>query len=219
MALSFDGVDDLIDYGDLAGMDGASALSVLLWYNPNSITGDTDIVVKSSAVTVAIRMEQDADDVIVFHGNGTISCTTPGAALAVGTWVHIASVYDGSGAANADRQKIYINGVAQVLTFAGTVPSTLGDAGATSYELMGNASGQGVGFGNGRCAHHKVWVGTALTPAQAAQEMNSYRWISSRPTIWSPLDDRAAPRDYSGNNNHGTLTGALQVQGPPVMHG
>lgn len=40
-------------------------------------------------------------------------------------WHHIAWVYDGDGAANADRLKGYLDGVEQSLTFNGTIPATL----------------------------------------------------------------------------------------------
>lgn len=38
---------------------------------------------------------------------------------------HLAMVYNGAGAANSDRLKVYIDGVLQTLSFAGTIPSTV----------------------------------------------------------------------------------------------
>lgn len=222
MGLDCDGVDDQITFGDLAGVDGASAMSILLWYNPDLVTGDQDIVIKSSVSTNACVFVQDVDDVKVYHGDGTITAITGGAVLATGRWVHIAYVYDGAGSGNAGRQKIYINGVNETLTFAGTIPATLGDAGTAVFSLMGGSASGGVGFGDGKVAHFKVWVGTALTAAQAAQEMYSYRPANrTNLVIWSPFDDGGhagpAARDYSGNKNHGTVTGARLFGGPPQI--
>jgi hypothetical protein len=45
--------------------------------------------------------------------------------LFAGIWYHVALVYDGTQATNADRAKIYVNGVAQSLTFLGTIPAAL----------------------------------------------------------------------------------------------
>lgn len=211
-------MDDKIDYGDLAGVDGASALTMMLWYNPDTVTGDQGIVQKVSASTHASTLVQDTNDVKVYHGDGTITGVTGGAVLAVRVWVHIAYVYDGSQATNATRQKIYINGINQTLTFAGTVPATLGDAGTAIFTLMGQ-SASGVGFGDGKVGLFKVWVGAALTAGAVVQEMNSHHWVRSRPTILHPLVDGRDARDYSGNGNHGTLTGALMAAGPPQIGG
>ncbi len=38
-------------------------------------------------------------------------------------WRHYVMVFDGTGATNADRLKVYIDGVLQTLTFTGTIPS------------------------------------------------------------------------------------------------
>lgn len=40
-------------------------------------------------------------------------------------WYYIAIVYDGGGASNADRLKVYIDSVLQTLSFVGTMPGTL----------------------------------------------------------------------------------------------
>ena len=193
-------------------------MTMMLWYNTDTVTGDQDIAVKMSGTTHAISLVQDTNDVKVYHGNGTITGVTAGAVLAVGVWVHLACVYDGAGAANADRQKIYINGINQTLTFGGTVPATLGDASTAVFTLMGNSTG-GLGFGNGKVELFKVWVGAALTAGAVVQEMNSYHWVRSRPTILHPLVDGRDARDYSGNGNHGTLTGATTASGPPQIGG
>lgn len=47
-------------------------------------------------------------------------------ALAGTGWHHIVIAYDGSGATNPDRLKIYIDGANQTLTFSGTPASSLG---------------------------------------------------------------------------------------------
>lgn len=43
-----------------------------------------------------------------------------------GEWHHIAMAYDGAGALNPDRLKVWFDGVEKSLIFSGTIPSTIG---------------------------------------------------------------------------------------------
>ncbi|MDX1961836.1 MAG: hypothetical protein SFX18_01705 [Pirellulales bacterium] len=52
------------------------------------------------------------------------SGVTPQATLAA-DWSQCVVVYNGGGATSADRLKVYLDGVAQSLTFSGTIPATL----------------------------------------------------------------------------------------------
>ncbi|MHC4792294.1 MAG: LamG-like jellyroll fold domain-containing protein, partial [Planctomycetota bacterium] len=52
-----------------------------------------------------------------------------------GEWAHLGVVFDGGGAANADRLKLYINGTQRTLTYAGTIPATTTDS--TANLLLG----------------------------------------------------------------------------------
>ena len=52
---------------------------------------------------------------------------TAGANLQDGQWYHIAFVYNGGGATNDDRLRIYVNGERQILGFVGWIPATLTD--------------------------------------------------------------------------------------------
>lgn len=45
----------------------------------------------------------------------------------MGQWHHVVCVFNGAGSTNAERMQIYINGVAQPITFTGTIPATLVD--------------------------------------------------------------------------------------------
>jgi hypothetical protein len=47
--------------------------------------------------------------------------------LSLNTWHSVVTVFDGAGASNADRLKIYVDGVQRVLTFVGTISTTTPD--------------------------------------------------------------------------------------------
>ncbi len=59
--------------------------------------------------------------------------------ILTGSWCHVAIVYDGTLIGNANRLKIYFNGVAQSLAFNGTIPATLRNS-AAAFELGGWSS-------------------------------------------------------------------------------
>lgn len=132
-------------------------------------------------------------------------------------WHHWAFVYDGGGAANADRLKIYLDAANQSLTFNGTIPASMGNA-TTGVVFTGFDDVNNV-YLDGTVALRRIWT-AALSAAEVAQEMHSYRPArTSGLILWSPYDDGTNARDYSGNGNHGTATGARQAQGPPVGYG
>ena len=56
--------------------------------------------------------------------NGTNAFGYTGAVLPTGIWHSIAIAFNGGGTANADRLKIFYNGMPETLTFSGTLPAT-----------------------------------------------------------------------------------------------
>ncbi|HAM56723.1 MAG TPA: hypothetical protein DCQ64_15530 [Candidatus Rokubacteria bacterium] len=224
MALSFDGVDDKVDFGDINAIDGSSLLTVCVWYKPTAASDAAVIWGKVASVG------GDAADLVLWHGVGdgsvgadfafVMGTTAPKGRVAgifsAGVWVHLAIVYDGGGAANADRLKLYVNGVAQTVTFSGTIPASIGSSADTVTIGTDGANAWDL---DGVLAHLKVWT-AALTAAEVAQEMESARPARTANLVqWSPLDDGVSAKDYSGSGNHGTVTGAVQIAGPPVSYG
>ena len=220
MALNADGVDDKIGYGDVAAIDTAAALTVMAWINPDTVVPARQVLVaKATATVVAILFELLDNDIKIFHTSGAITGETGVNLLVAGTWTHVASVFDGSGAANADRQKLYLDGINRTLTFAGTIPSALGDGGANALEVGAGSGAAGTTFYDGKVAFLKIWT-AALTAAEILREMHCW-WPRRTQDLlrWCPYDDGTLAQDYSPNRGDGTVTGALQVPGPPVPYG
>ena len=223
MALSFDGTNDKVDFGDIATVDG-DKLTVCLWYTPTNTNALGLLWGKVAAVG------GDANDLRLQHDDGAggsgsgISwihgTTSPRAVVATGvftggTTYHVALVYDGSLAA-ANRVVIYLDGVAQTLTITGTIPTTI--VGSADTVTIGAAGDDTLDLA-GTLSHLKVYD-EALTQAEVLQEMNAQRVFRTADLYqWSPLDDGTSARDYSGSGNHGTVTGATQTAGPPVTYG
>ena len=214
MALDFDGVDDQVNHGDIVGIDGAAAFTMMAWVNIDTLENLGFLMAKDGACR--LTMTTGPGTTMTAATTSVITGDIAGAAVA-GVWDHWAYVFDGAGAANADRLKLYKNGVNQTLTFTGTVGATLPDAGAEPFRVASNTSN--TIFTDQKVAHLKLWT-VAMTAAEVAQEMNSFRPVrTSGLIVWSPYDDGTNARDYSGNENHGVVTGALQAPGPPVSYG
>jgi len=221
-ALDFDGADDKVSFGDIAAIDGATALTVCEWYTPTNASAIGLLCGKAAAPGSPIFLFTHGDWAIGAENSITVGfvSTSPKGKVATvfsaGALIHCGFVYDGGGAANADRLKILLNAVDQTVSFTGTVPTALGSG--TDPVTVG-ATGNDSADLDGWLAHLKIWT-AALTAAEVAQEMNSYRPVrTANLVVWSPLDDGVSARDYSGNGNHGTVTGAVQIAGPPVSYG
>ena len=218
MSLDFDGVDDIVDFGDPAGVDGATALSILWWENEDTlVTGESHWIKLAVGTNHTFRLRNDntTSSIMVFETTVDNYGSSASGAIIAGRWTHWAYVYNGGGAANADRLKMYKDGVEQSLTFTGTIPASLFDAGANTIRFGGHASADG--FVDMKAGHVKLFT-TNLSAAEVGQEVMRYRPVRrTNLIIWSPCDDGVRARDYSGNSNHGTVTGALTTGGPPQI--
>ena len=215
MALNFDGVDDFVDHGDIAAIDGTASLTICMWIKPETLAAAKGIIQKGPATGFDVRMKNVSGDLEMriaadFHSSTGF--------FTANTWVHLAIIYDGSQVADADQLKWYKDGVQQTITFTGAgVPTTIPDSGAAAL-IIGGSAGTG-GFVDGSIGLVKIW-NAVLTAAQMLQELNSYRPVStSGLLVWAPYDDGTKAVDYSGNGNHGTVTGALATDGPHVGGG
>lgn len=213
-------MDDVAEHGDIAGIDSGAALTGMCWVNLDAIVDRDGVLNKGllgSTTSFYMRVAVTTNAIRVAFGGAQTPGGLTGNILTTGVWAHWAFVYDGGGVANADRLKIYFNGTDQSLTFAGTIPATMNDSGTGLVRVGRDSEEQNTV--DGKIALVKVWT-AVLTAAEVFQELNSYRPTrTANLVLWSPYDDGTSARDYSGAGNHGTVTGALQFEGPPVGFG
>lgn len=129
--MTFDGSGDYVDVGDMTSIEGQSQVSFAAWVKPRALVDFAGIFGK--------QFSDSTNDLSVIAGGGSIANTavvfmtrngssdygyTGSGKLAVGTWTHVVATFDGSQSGNANRMKIYINGVSETLTFSGTIPAT-----------------------------------------------------------------------------------------------
>lgn len=224
MALNFDGTNDKVDFGDIAAIDGAT-LSISVWYfcgatSQLGVLWAKQAVPGGSANDLSLHQSSSAGNtagsrLTWLMGTSAPRITSDNDVFTINNWYHVAMTYNGGNAA-ADRAKLYLNGASIAATITGTLPTTI--TGTTAAVTLGTAADNTRDL-TGRLGLLKVWD-AELTAAEIAQEYNSYRPVkTSSPIQWSPLDDGTSAKDYSGQGNHGTITDATQISGPPVSVG
>jgi hypothetical protein len=140
-AMQFDGIDDYLDVPDDPSLDMTTKLTVALWMQQPVLATDKALAAKWDYKTQgcwALQTDNsDSDELRVFtatslsdNGSGG-NAKTANANMVAGNWYHVAFVYDGDGATNADRLKVYVDGVEKTLSFAGSIPSFLQNSSAS----------------------------------------------------------------------------------------
>ena len=177
-ALHFDGVNDVVDCGTMASVfENVSTYTVESWLMFENLSSSNSVFGK--------RLSDSQRDFVLQGSGSTMRAMVsggfgwPSGSLTTNTWYHFAVVYNGGGATNADRLKMYINGTLQTLTFSGTVPSTTPVATGSRFTIGQEYSGStpisgtgGVccGFA-GKVEELRIWT-TARTSAQISSNMN-----------------------------------------------
>lgn len=176
-ALDFDGVNDYVEGAPITALSNQQRITVEAWVKLNNyLDGATIYNVVSDEIVLGTSNSffGGSDDLSFKVGsNSSLSFMTGYTttnALALGTWYHVVGVFDGTQVANADRLKIYINGVQQTLTysledwvnFPEVPPTQTGNLSTTKYRIGSSA---GSGFLNGQIDELRVW-NIARTPTE-----------------------------------------------------
>lgn len=213
------------DHGDIAAMNGATALTLAFWVAAGAAVSAGPI---RKATATFFQMDTGRRywvrdpgvwDLLTLDGD-----QIPPDVL---NWNHFGLVYDGS-LPVTDRITVYKNAVSQAPLYGTNLTDTQGSTAATTAPTswpstspnplqVGNANTSGLH------GHLRLW-NAALTQAEVAQEMHRY-WASRQTNLLldAPYDDQLNARDYSGTGNHGTwnpVNGTPdQRQGPPIPYG
>ena len=139
-SFDFDGVDDYIDIPIGASVAGEAEVSISVWINPNTISGNNDRIfdeVTSTVTHTRLGLERDGVTITMKWRDaandptGTAGTISTGNVLTVGVWTHIVGVYDSS----SNEQKIYIDGVLNV-------------TGTTTIDALGTSTSAGTWIGS-----------------------------------------------------------------------
>ncbi|MCC7542343.1 MAG: LamG domain-containing protein [Deltaproteobacteria bacterium] len=213
--LSFDGTDDYVSIPDASSLSNAVAFSFDCWFKQDASSGFRCIASHGPDPASAFVVCMDTGPVLQVRLSTTTiygECTAP----STGVWHHLCVVYQGGGATDADKLQVYVDGVAQVLAFTGTIPATLPDV-AQAVEL-GRWAGPS-GYWNGDL-NEIAWYAFSLTASEAAQNYQRRRVIRGLTSLWkldegtgtSIADDAATISGWAASPaNTGTINGATWV--------
>jgi len=121
-AISGDGSDDHIACGQMPSINGISQLTMSGWVKKNAAITRGAYFEKylNPSSWIITQFWNDGNMYVVISSSGAFASF----AYPTGTaWVHYCVVFDGSVSGNANRLKVYVDGVSRTLGFVGTIPA------------------------------------------------------------------------------------------------
>ena len=162
-SLSFDGSNDYVSFAgdaDLA-LSGASAVTLAGWVNVSNTSSNQHLCGANTNVFSGELWGSTNEIYLELGGGNYFTASNYRSYITQGDWHHIAFVFDGSGASNSDRAKIYVDGSSLSGSYSGTIPSTIPSI--TDWYL---GKGSYNVYYNGLMDEMALWVGTALSSSQ-----------------------------------------------------
>jgi len=128
-SLEFDG-NDYVNFGDVSELNSANRFTIMGWVKQDSNTANERIFDKVKDGNNDISIAPYGGKLYFELGNGVNSYAywnSYSFLIPSGTWYHFAAIYDGTKGTNAEKLKLYVNGIERPLTFSGAIPSTTAD--------------------------------------------------------------------------------------------
>ena len=133
------GANDVVTVGRVEEMESLSQFTVEMWWKSNAAydngTRESAFAYRASGnerflLSTGVAKPSEKSQIwltIATGGTDAVAKTPdgclPSSGVGNGQWVHVAAVFDGTATGNENRVKIYLNGVEQLLTFSGTIPT------------------------------------------------------------------------------------------------
>lgn len=150
-------------HGDDPLLDFTTGFSFSCWLNPD-VWSNYNCIAQKGGWTTSSFMIYTTSDLANLRCLWNYSDITAWSDVTYISWTgsdkQVVFTYDGNGSTNADKSKIYIDGVSQSVTFVGTVPSSL--LNRSGEFRLGSPNG-GLTNYDGKIADAGLW-NRALTP-------------------------------------------------------
>ena len=166
-ALDFDGADDYVPLSCNV-FSGLSVVTVSMWARPRTTTDRVEITQGTDNLNrCGFAFSEDGNAYVVpnFSGTATGFGFAAWSGFGVSSFLHGVFVYNSIGSANADRGKIFLNGIRQTLSFVGTLPTTAISQAGTPF--IGARPGPAT-YSNGQADDITVW-NRELSPNEIRQ--------------------------------------------------
>jgi len=127
-SLLFNGIDDYIELGSISHLQNATEYSISSWFK-TPLTALQGIWTWFDGADGWLELNCSSDGSMAANvtrfGIATYGIASAGT-LSANTWHNATVIFNGGGATNADRLKLYLNGSLITLTFTGTIPTQTG---------------------------------------------------------------------------------------------
>ena len=157
-SFQLDGVDDYVDLNRPTELISATNFSISCWFKTplNALQG---LFTWFSGASGWIELNCSTDGSMVANLTRLSSATygiASAGTITANTWNNVVMVFDGGGAANADRLKLYINGsLITFASFSGTIPTQTGTM--LSSGLHVGERYNGVNYFNGNIDSYSIF--------------------------------------------------------------
>lgn len=166
--VAFDGTDDNIACASNGSLASGASVTIGLRMKPDVATGNMVPFARSSSTSGGWSVQTNSTALRLHVGNPGTNFGEVASAIAAGTERTYVWVYDGLGATNADKLKLWIDGVSQSVTFTGTIPASVP---AVSLSLsLGCFSGPDGQYLDGRIKAAFIANAVATTAQRQAAE-------------------------------------------------
>jgi len=211
-----------IDLGVQSSIENSTSFTLNFWLNPSSFTSPHTLLGTKTGFSgdsaKGIAFDVRSTFLIIYLGDDFSSYARVNNPLSLNEWTLLSVVYDGSGASNADKFKIYYGSTQQTVnTFGGDIPSTSPTTGRSL--ILGEQD-------TGKCIETDVSNLTIFSSALQGSDIttlyNNGSPLENMPsgtltndlTAWYKLDASAtfdgsnwSIPDDSSNSNTGTSNG------------
>jgi hypothetical protein len=141
----------------------AVTLSVWAWQRVLDVPGYLWSQYTSTTVQWSVETFNDGNIYIELNvGSGNFGSIDYSTVMAAQAWTHLVVVFQGSGAAPADRLKLYVNGLPKTLSYSGTIPSVWPDI--RPAPLVFGRSGSAAGAWDGKLDDWRIWLRALAAP-------------------------------------------------------
>ncbi|NLD95229.1 MAG: LamG domain-containing protein, partial [Fibrobacter sp.] len=166
--LQFDGIDDVVNAGDINAFDSSQFLTTEMWVRIDKFDAWRTFFCKFQNLANRIQFQlynAPGKIAVCVNNNANINKEgnqayyyTPDPEVTIGDWFHLAMVFDGTLSEN-ERQKLYINGMRRPLTreasAKGVIPTHMPQ---TSASLLLGAEKENGAFGfKGLMDEIRIW--------------------------------------------------------------
>ena len=219
-AYSFDGVNDLIDCGNISALNGIPEMTISAWFRSSGNVFYSRIIGKEldqdNMEGFTIQYSTNSGDNLRFNMRNGVDAQGDNSTVAIAEnqWYNVVMVYNGNETTDADKLRMFINGVQVNLGFSNTIPSTTS---TNAYPLwIGNIYGAPTESPwHGEIDDIGIW--NRVLTEQEIDDMYSGETGECLPT-YVPTNDLVAfypfcgnAIDESGHGYNGTVYGASLI--------